>query len=82
MSKKMCRQYHILTDQEEFNADAPLKAQKELKERLKYEYVFDIITLEDILYMSTYNTWLHSPMREPGHNKRMMKLLSIMGTCV
>lgn len=78
LSQRMCRQYHILTDEEE---DLPYAAQlafDELKARLRYEYVFDIISEEDLLK----GTWTSSKKREHGHQKRIAKLIRFVGVCV
>lgn len=55
----MCRNYHNLSD--------PLE---ELIGRLVYEYMFDIISLDDI----EYGHWLHRDLRDAGHHLRMVKL--------
>jgi hypothetical protein len=74
LSQKLCRQYHILKDSQEYLPEASSLARKEVKERLKYEYVFDIVTLEDI----EVGSWLYNHKRDTGHQRRIEKLVAII----
>lgn len=55
--KHLCNQYHIAKK-------SPLH---ELVLRLVYEYLFDIISLEDI----KTHKWLDNRLRDPGHTLRL-----------
>lgn len=70
----MCRKYHLLSDKAERSAAAPAIALAELKMRIAFEYVHDI--LEENALTST-KAWIHSEKREEGHQKRIYKLKRI-----
>ncbi len=64
LAQKLCRAYH--TDDTH-----RLTPYEELYGRLLYEYVFDIITHEDLIH----GTWDSPHIRDQGHTFRIHKLL-------
>jgi len=62
LGQKLCRAYHGISD-----------PQQELDARLLYEFVFGIISEEDIVT----NQWAMSHLRDWGHTFRIRKLLAL-----
>ena len=62
LGQKLCRAYHGLSD-----------PQQELNARLLYEFVFGIISAEDILS----NQWASPTLRDEGHGFRIRKLQAL-----
>ena len=66
LRRKMCSAYHV-HERERLTSGT---AHNEIALRLVYEYVFDIITIDDI----EKGRWLHPSLRDEGHHKRMQVL--------
>ena len=76
LKRRLCKQYHVLTDTLEKSSnpiDLSELALKELYRRLEYEYVFDMISYDDILT----GIWKDSYKRDKGHQRRLMKLYNM-----
>lgn len=75
LNVKLCRKYHVLTNEKESSQPDHVLQQlacQEIIGRLLYEFVFDILSEEDLLE----DKWMRVK-RDWGHTKRLQKLVRI-----
>jgi len=64
LKQKMCRNYH------------GLETEEELVSRLVYEYLFGMISIDNLLS----NSWMDKSLRDCGHHERMRRLVNNIDT--
>jgi hypothetical protein len=75
LNAKLCRRYHVLTNEKEASEPEETLRQlatQEIVGRLLYEFVFDRLSEEDLLL----DNWMYVK-RDFGHTKRLYKLVRI-----